>query len=62
MKSQRLSEAAQIADRFQLSPLTGRVLAARGFAADDSLQRFLNPSLRDGLPAPDGLKNLVKSR
>ncbi|MDZ4786867.1 MAG: single-stranded-DNA-specific exonuclease RecJ [bacterium] len=58
IRDQKEGEAKNIADKFSLSPVASRVVAARGFAANEDLKLFLNPSLREGLPQPDTLKNL----
>lgn len=50
--------ADSIAYGFSLSPLTARILAARGFQSDDRLKKYLVPSLREGLPKPSELRNL----
>jgi len=58
LREQQEGEAQKIADTFNLGALASRVVAARGFKADDNLKHFLNPSLREGLPQPSELKNL----
>lgn len=58
MREQKEGEAKKIADTFSLSPVASRVIAARGFQADESLKLFLSPSLKEGLPQPSTLKNL----
>ena len=61
LKSQNLEEAARIADRFGLGAITARILAARGYQADQRAENFLKPALKSGLPDPGGLKNLDKA-
>lgn len=58
VRPQRESEARQIAEAHQLHPVAARVLAARGYSVGEELRRFLSPTLKDGLPSPDRLKNL----
>lgn len=50
--------AKEIAYAFSLSPLTSRILAARGFEAGEKLKNYLVPTLRSGLPDPSDLLNL----
>ena len=50
--------AEHISAQFNLSAVTGRVLAARGFSLDTELRSYLQPTLKDGLPHPEGLKGL----
>jgi single-stranded-DNA-specific exonuclease len=61
LRSQRCEAARLIADHFSLKMPVARALAARGFEADVRLEQFLVPSLRDGLPAPQLLRNLDKA-
>lgn len=58
LKAQNLPEAESIARRFKLSAVASRVLAARGFRDDQNLKNYIDPSLREGLPDPQGLVNL----
>lgn len=58
LREQHPRIAQAIALRHNLHPVAARVLAARGFRDDDSLSLYLSPSLREGLPEPEGLKNL----
>lgn len=46
-----------LSQRFGLSEVVGRVLAARGVGLDDAAG-FLEPTLRDGLPDPSHLKGM----
>ncbi len=50
--------AGELEERFGLSSVAAKVLAARGFDADEKTASFINPTLREGLPHPDKLKNL----
>lgn len=53
--------AEQLSAEYGLSPVTARVLAARGFSSGADLTHFLQPSLRDGLPNPSGIKNIDRA-
>jgi len=61
LRSQHPEHAAAIADEHRVSPLTARVLAARGFACGPALNHFLQPTLKEGLPDPEKLLNLDKA-
>lgn len=55
------SEAAErLEQKFELSAVLARILAARGFDADERAARFLKPSLGD-IPAPKTIKNIDKA-
>jgi single-stranded-DNA-specific exonuclease len=58
LRTQNLELAESIASGYSLTPVTGRILAARGFKNDISLKNFINPSLKESLPEPTSLKNL----
>lgn len=58
LREQNPSVAEEIAYAFSLSPLTSRVLSARGFLPDERLKNYLVPTLKSGLPNPSELKNL----
>lgn len=58
LKTQHPRIAAEIASEFKLNPVTARVLAARGFKADEQLKHFINPTLREGLADPLNLKGM----
>jgi len=58
IKEQRHFIANDIVKKMECSVILARVLAARGFVADDNLASFLNPTLRTGLLHPDKMKNL----
>ncbi len=58
LRSQNKSVAEKIEYSCALSPLTSRILAARGFEPGDELENYLVPTLRSGLPNPTELKNL----
>jgi single-stranded-DNA-specific exonuclease len=58
LRAQRKEIAAEIATSFKLSPVAARVLAARGYKADDTLRHYLSPTLKEGLPEPGKLKGL----
>lgn len=61
LRSQDNYLADEIAKIHKLTPVSSRVLAARGFLPDKKLKNFIQPSLREGLPHPIELKNLVKA-
>lgn len=61
LRAQHPDIAEEIAARHSLHPVVGRVLAARGFRNDELLQLYLTPTLKEGLPDPEGLKNLTKA-
>ena len=52
-------QALAISQRFGLSEIIGRILAGRGVELDD-VDLWLNPTLRDLMPAPDTVVDLVK--
>lgn len=52
--------AYEIETRFQLLPLTARILAVRGFSADDRLEAYLHPRLAR-LEKPDTLADYEKA-
>lgn len=58
LRKQHPAKAKQIEKEFELSPVASRILAARGFKADQELKNFINPSLKEGLPDPSALKNV----
>lgn len=58
LRAQNPELAESIASGYSLTPVTGRILAARGFKNDISLKNFINPSLKESLPEPTSLKNL----
>ena len=57
LEDARLAEA--ISQRHELPDILGRVLAARGVAADDA-DAFLNPTLRTLMPQPSALRDMEK--
>lgn len=61
LRPQHLEAAQEIAHQFGLSMVASRVLAARGFRADDKTRLFISPSLREGLPKPSECKNLPQA-
>ncbi len=61
VRPQQPDVATAISAAYSLSPVTSRILAARGFSAGDALSQYLNPSLREGLPNPSGLLNLDRA-
>ncbi len=61
IKKQQIDHARQIEKEFKLSAVASRVLAARGFSADDKLKHFISPTLKEGLPEPNKLKGLGKA-
>lgn len=61
LRKQNTEAAKKISEKFKLNPVTANALAARGYKANKDLENFIKPSLREGLPAPEGLKNLDKA-
>jgi single-stranded-DNA-specific exonuclease len=61
LRTQAPSEAEKIATAFGVSPITARILAARGFVADETLKHYITPTLKEGLPSPQGLKNVQRA-
>lgn len=61
IKKQNQAEAKKIAAELNISEVASRVLAARGFSVGADLDTFINPTLKDGLPEPQKLKNLDKA-
>lgn len=61
LRPQDLETAAQLEKQFELSPVAARVLAARGFKADEDLEHYITPTLKSGLPDPKKLKNLKEA-
>lgn len=58
LKLQNPSLGQAIMESFNIHPVASRVLAARGYKPDETLKNFITPSLKDGIPSPDGIKNL----
>ncbi len=58
LRKQDSEEAKKISEQYNLSMVAANTLAARGFKSNDDLKTYLQPSLRDGMPAPEKLKNL----
>lgn len=58
LRAQNAESASKIAEEYKLSPVASRILAARGYQADEDLKNFLDPTLKEGLPPPAKLKNL----
>lgn len=61
LRQQRPDEARSIREAYQFSEITARVLSARGYVPDQKLKNYVTPTLRDGMPAPDGMKNLLSA-
>ncbi|MCB0354570.1 MAG: hypothetical protein KDD64_13635, partial [Bdellovibrionales bacterium] len=61
LRDQVEPRSEEIGREFGLSPLTARILAARGFEPSVELKNFLEPSLREGLPHPAALKGLKEA-
>ncbi len=59
LKEQHYQIADKIGYAHSVTPATSRVLAARGFTVGDKLTSYLRPTLRDGLPSPADMKNLL---
>lgn len=61
LKEQHLENAVTIQNEHGLSPITSKVLSARGLIAGPILSDFIAPSLQKGLPGPEGLKGLTEA-
>ncbi len=61
LKLQNPSLGQAIKESLNIHPVASRVLAARGFKPDETLKNFITPSLKDGIPSPDGIKNLQQA-
>jgi len=61
LRTQAPDEAERIAKRFGLGKVAARILAARGYKADERAANYLNPTLKNGLPRPEALKDLDKA-
>ncbi|MBX7142958.1 MAG: single-stranded-DNA-specific exonuclease RecJ [Oligoflexia bacterium] len=59
LRKQLVKQADAIAQEYSLSAVASRVLAARGHTVGEDLQNYLSPTLKDGLPDPNKLKNLA---
>jgi single-stranded-DNA-specific exonuclease len=58
LKEQHPETALEIQTQHGLSPITSRILSARGMTAGQGLSDFISPSLQNGLPSPEELKGL----
>lgn len=58
IRAQDLVRAKDLTDELKVSPVVGRVLAARGFTPGEDLKNYITPTLKNGLPDPSRLKNL----
>jgi single-stranded-DNA-specific exonuclease len=58
LREQDAAMAESIAQEFKVTPVTARILSARGYKVDDTLKNYIRPTLKDGLPGPQALKNL----
>jgi len=61
LKEQYLESALAIQNEHSLSPITSRILSARGHKPGPSLNDFIAPSLQRGLPAPEELRGLSEA-
>lgn len=61
LKPQNLTSAQEIETKLKLSSVSSRILAARGFTPGEDLEKFINPSLKDGIPHPKDLKGLTEA-
>lgn len=61
LKPQKLDVAKDIENQLGLSPLSSRILAARSFSPGEVLKKFINPSLKDGIPHPKDLKGISEA-
>lgn len=60
MRSQA-TDALELASKLGISPVTALVLSARGMSEEGLIKSFLSPTLREGLPSPDKMKNLDRA-
>jgi single-stranded-DNA-specific exonuclease len=51
-------DPSELAKRYGVSHLCALFLAARGLLEENTVKNFLSPTLREGLPSPQELKNL----
>lgn len=58
LREQKPEIANLISEKLSLSSVTANALAARGYKVDKDLENFLNPTLKNGIPAANTLKNL----
>lgn len=58
LKQQSPQQAEKIVEELGLNLVTAKILAARGFIADQNLTNFIKPTLKHGLPNPSNLLNL----
>lgn len=61
IREQKPEVADIIRAQRKVSSVVARILAARGFEANEDLQHFINPTLKEGLPPPQNLKNLKEA-
>ena len=59
LKPHDASVAEAIAADIKTSLVVGRILAARGFRPGQDLANYISPTLKNGLPEPEKLKNLA---
>ena len=52
IRAQDLVRAKDLTDELKVSPVVGRVLAARGFSPGEDLRNYITPTLKNGLPDP----------
>jgi single-stranded-DNA-specific exonuclease len=61
IRPQNLDLARELSSNFSLHPVLGRIMAARGFKADMDFEKYIKPSLREGMPDPADLKGLEEA-
>jgi single-stranded-DNA-specific exonuclease len=61
LRNHDVEVADRIAEAMKINPVVGRILAARGFTPGKELEDFISPTLRNGLPDPETLKNLPQA-
>lgn len=61
LRQQNPKTAQEIAEKYSISPLAARVLAARNFEPGGELDNFLSPTLKSGLPNPESLVGLKEA-
>ena len=61
LKEQNLEWAGHVSQKFGLSEVAARIVAARDFSSDKDIEDFLNPTLKKGLPLPSLLKGIKEA-
>ena len=61
LRPQNQELASLIQSKYKIHKVAARILSARGFNDDKNLYNYIQPSLKEGLPDPDDLKNLDRA-